>query len=148
MHRGRKNYSQAYIAGCSYNESRATLYGQAEYYFRGGFGKYDPETIYVELPYKTKKIYIIEMYNNDESEYFFDYMIFVKKEEALERFKELKESNSITKRDNIKLRDYMVDENFNSRSDIEWLHSGWQFYNNKEKEVLRNLYYEYLWENN
>ena len=133
MHRG----SQAYIAGISYDKNRATLYGKAEYYYRGGCGKYDYYTKKIKIPYKNKDIYLIEMWNDSEKNERFKYKVIMSRKKALEIFVEHKEEN---KYDNVKLKQMKVDPNKLSKEKLEWLHYGWQFLSSKEQEVLRKLW--------
>jgi hypothetical protein len=141
VHRWGEKSGHSYIAGISYNENRATLYGKAEYYYRGGCGKYEPNTRKLLLPYKTKNLYLITMWNDKEHKEYFSYKIFVSRRKALEVFVELKESSA---RDNIKLKQISVDRKINDQKTLEWLHCGWNFFNVKEQEILRNLYSDFI----
>lgn len=144
MHRGDPLKNQTYIAGVSSNYYTASLYGKSEYHYRGGMGKYDFSIKEIELNTNSDIIYIIEMHNKDENFYYFDFKIFADKNDALLKFKRYKEENRY---DNIKIYDYNLgDKNF-SKQMIQKLHIGWYFLNNKEKESLRNIYSNFIFNN-
>ena len=136
VHRYGNRNGHSYIAGISLDKNRATLYGKAEYYYRGGCGKYEPYTHTIKIPFKTKNLYVIEMWDDKKNENF-KFKIFVSRRKALEVFLELKEDHKPY--DNIKLKQTRIDQKVKNKNEIDWLHSGWQFLNTKEQEVLRDI---------